>query len=147
MSSRQAAGPGNGAAWTVPGAVDESRKGTAAAHPVLVLGGAPAQGALGAEAGSAQATRDERSPEQIEAQLDETRAHLSATLDELSERLSARSLARTAGRGISSRFVDADTGRVRPGRAGAAAGAVAATLADFFALRTSLHRSRFRPNG
>jgi hypothetical protein len=144
MSDRKATGPGNDAAWTVPGAVeDEARKGTAAAYPVLVLGGAPAPdpGARREPAAPDAAGRDTRSPEQIEAQLDETRAHLSATLDELSERLGVRSLARSAGRGVKARFVDADSGRVRRDRAGVAAGAVAAAVAAFFALRTSRHRS------
>jgi hypothetical protein len=135
----------NGAAgrgWTVPGPIDqeEASKGTAAAHPVLVLtpegnvAGVRLDGP-GADAGGAGAARDTRSPAEIEAEIDRTREHLAATLDELSERLSPRSLARTGGRTVKAQFVDAETGRPRTARVAALAGGVGAVVGGLLALR------------
>lgn len=105
----------------VPAPVDaDTMKGTAAAHPVLVVDGSG---------------RDNRSPAEIEAELDRTRAHLSDTLDELADRLSPRTLARRWGQGARAQVVDTRTGRVRRDRAivmvsaGALVAAVVALLA------------------
>ena len=150
---------------TVPGAVaDDAYKGTAAANPVLVLGAeppvpvrdpyyappepergrdghaAPRPGGEGSQPGG-EAPRDTRSPAQIEADLDATRARLSDTLDELQERLSPRTLARQAGRGVKAGFVDPDSGRVRPRRAALVAGAAGGAAAALAAVRTLRHRS------
>jgi Protein of unknown function (DUF3618) len=133
--------------WTRPGAIDpnahavidteEGRKGTAADRPVLVV--APDRNIAGAvvEDGrvpnsdgiAAVELRDNRSPAEIEADLDRTRERLSLTLDELSERLSPRDLARRGGRRIKAQFVDEQTGAVRRGPAAAALGTVAAVVA------------------
>lgn len=131
-------------AWTVPGAVsDDSYKGTAAANPVLVLGETATEaghrGRPGGEPGEGE--RDTRSPAQIEADLDATRARLSVTLDELQERLNPRTLARQAGRGVKGGFVDPDSGRVRPNRAALVAGVVAGAVAMLVAVRALRHRS------
>jgi hypothetical protein len=116
--------------WTVPGSIDhDAAKGTAAANPVLVL---TEPGARGANA------RDTRSPAEIEAQLDLTRAHLTQTLDELAERLNPRTLARRCGENVKAQFVDLKSGKVRRGRAAAAAGvggAAAAGVVGLLALR------------
>lgn len=141
MPGRKTTGTHNGAVWTAPGELDtEARKGTAGPRPVLVVGDAGAGQELKPYQDGDEG-RDERSPEQIEAELDRTRARLSATLDELTERLSPRSMARGAGRGVKEQFVDAGSGRVRPGRVGVVAGVVAAAAAAFLALRTWRHRS------
>jgi Protein of unknown function (DUF3618) len=138
MSGKKATGSHNGAAWTVPGTLDdEADKGTAGSRPVLVLGDPQADRDVQASEGGG----DERSPEQIEAELDRTRARLSATLDELTDRLSPRSMARGAGRGVKEQFFYADSGRVRADRVGAVAGVVAAAAAVFLALRTWRRRS------
>ena len=137
--------------WTVPGAVvDDAYKGTAAVNPVLVLGSttAPVRNPYpGYEAGpdgsrpGGEGARDTRSPAQIEADLDATRARLSGTLDELQERLSPRTLARQAGRGVKAGFVDPGSGRVRPRRAALAAAAAGCAAAMLVAGRTLRHRS------
>ena len=147
-------------AWTVPGAVpDDAYKGTAASNPVLVLGAEtepprdPYYAQHGQSGGTVAAAdrpggqpggegaRDTRSPAQIEADLDRTRARLSGTLDELQERLSPRTLARQAGRGVKAGFVDPDSGRVRPKRAALVAGAAAGVAAMLAAVRALRHRS------
>lgn len=133
--------------WTRPGAIDaeEARKGTAAADPVLVVSangdGAVAKAAAdpAAEADAAP-VRDTRSPAEIEADLDRTREHLSETLDELSERLSPRDLARRGGRRVKARFVDEQTGRPRLGPAATALGAVGGALAALVVLRRVRNR-------
>jgi hypothetical protein len=113
--------------WTVPGSIDgEAAKGTAASHPVLVL---DTDGSAAAES-----VRDTRSPAQIEAELDRTRAHLEATIDELTERLNPRSLARRAAESTKARFVDPRTGLVRRERVAVFAGAAGALAAALFAL-------------
>jgi uncharacterized protein DUF3618 len=121
--------------WTVPGAIDqdEARKGTAASDPVLVL---TADGDA-----AAAAVRDERSPAEIEAEIDRTREHLSATLDELSERLSPRNIARAGGRGLKAQFVDPDSGAMRTRRVATVAGGVGAAVAALLALRGLRRRS------
>ena len=128
-------------AWTVPGAVtDDAYKGTAAANPVLVLRDENAVRRPGAGP-NGEGERDTRSPAQIEADLDATRIRLSGTLDELQERLSPRTLARQAGRGVKGGFVDPDSGRVRPNRAALVAGAAAGVVAMLAAVRALRHRS------
>jgi Protein of unknown function (DUF3618) len=138
-------------ALTVPGAVaDDSYKGTAAANPVLVLSrdAAPIRPPYYSEpqynapsAGSEETVRDTRSPAQIEADLDTTRARLSGTLDELQERLSPRTLVRQAGRKVRAGFAGPDGGRVRPRRAALAVGASVAGVAALAAARALRHRS------
>src|SRR6185503_9171818 len=94
-------------AWTEPGAIDqdadsaETRKGTAAANPVLSL--APrSQTSIGRASSNGKAPRgsdqaaDHRSPAQIEADIEHTRDRLAVTLDELTERLTPRALMRQA---------------------------------------------------
>lgn len=134
--------------WTVPGRIDqdEARKGTAASDPVLVLTpdgnvagvrlDGPGAGTVATEADGAVPIRDTRSPAEIEAEIDRTREHLAATLDELSERLSPRSLARTGGRQIKAQFVDAETGRPRTARMAALAGGAGAVIGGLLALRS-----------
>ena len=125
----------NNAAWTAPGPVgatdrdygykdkgdhkdrdkdkdkaDDQYKGTAAAHPVLVV--VPQHPAP-------------RTPEQIEAELDRTRADLERTLDELSVQLSPRNLVRRAGKGARARLVDPESGKPRRAALASAGGAVA----------------------
>ena len=155
-------------AWTVPGAMgDDAYKGTAAANPVLVIGAAaparprdPYYGALtggpsshrpgrigpgenggGADGSGGESVRDTRSPAQIEADLEATRARLADTLDELQQRLSPRTLVRQAGRRVKAGFVDPDSGRVRPRRAVLVAGAAGGVAALLAAGRTLRHRS------
>lgn len=101
--------------------VAEGRKGTAAADPVLVVTpegdivGSRLSGA-GPDAEPVQAeVKDTRSAAEIEADLDRTRAHLSATLDELSEQLTPRELARRSGQAVRAKFVEPQTGKVRRG--------------------------------
>jgi hypothetical protein len=131
--------------WTRPGAIDadEASKGTAAANPVLVVtpernvagvpienGHAPHRDGAGAEE-----LRDTRSPAEIEADLGRTREHLSETLDELSERLSPRDLARRGGQRVKAQFVDEQTGQVRHGRVAAALGGLGAAVGALVGLR------------
>lgn len=135
-------------AWTAPGPIDpaagnavETRKGTAASNPVLSL--APesrdsARRAMGAGgAGGATAAADQRSPAQIEAEIEQTRDRLAGTLDELTERLSPRAALRRADTAARRAFTGPDGG-VRKDRAAMAAGAVLATVGGCVALR--LHR-------
>ncbi len=128
---------------TGPSVIDvaQGNKGTAAPDPVLVVTphgeiagtrvgvGEPVSRSAhthdGAEPGEA---KDTRSPAEIEADLDRTRAHLSETLDELSERLSPRDLARRGGRRVKAQFVDPQTGRIRRGPVGAAIGGLGAAV-------------------
>lgn len=121
--------------WTVPGPIDEeeARKGTAAANPVLV---ATPSGVV-ADSGpvdevvarqTQQAPRDTRTPAEIEAEIDQTRAHLSNTLDELTERLSPANLARLGGRSAKAQFVDPETGKLKRSRTAAVAGSVTAAV-------------------
>jgi hypothetical protein len=90
---------------------------------------------VGNGAHPAEGVKDTRSPDEIEAALDRTRTHLSETLDELSERLDPRDLARRGGRRIKAQFVDEQTGRVRPAPVGAAAGGLGAVVGTVVALR------------
>lgn len=133
--------------FTAPGPIDEveARKGTAATDPVLVLTpdgnvagvriDGPGAGAVTTEADGVVPVRDTRSPAEIEADIDRTREHLAATLDELSERLSPRSLARTGGRQVKAQFVDPETGRPRTVRLAVLAGGVGAVVGGLLALR------------
>jgi hypothetical protein len=145
--------PEDKSGWTKPGAIDveEARKGTAAADPVLVVtpdGNVPGvridgdrvarQTGVEMEIGE---ERDTRSPAEIEADLDRTREHLSETLDELSERLSPRELARRGGRRAKTQFVDEQSGELRRGRAAAALGGIGAALGGLLALRKVRGRS------
>jgi hypothetical protein len=135
--------------WTRPGAVEveEARKGTAAANPVLVVTpdgdvtGAPLENGHRPRPDEAAEPRDTRSPAEIEADLDRTREHLSETLDELSERLSPRDLARRGGRRVKAQLVDEQSGRLRPGRAAAALGGLAGAIGALTALRKARGRS------
>lgn len=86
--------------------------------------------------------KDTRSPTQIEADLDRTREHLSSTLDELSERLSPRDLARRGGLQVKGQFVDLPSGRLRSGRVAAAGGGVAGAVGALVLLRRFGRRSR-----
>ena len=134
--------------FTMPGPIDEAeaRKGTAATDPVLVvtpdgnLAGVridgPGAGAVATEADGVVPVRDTRSPAEIEADIDRTREHLAATLDELSERLSPRSLARTGGRQVKAQFVDPETGRPRTVRLAVLAGGLGAAAGGLLALRS-----------
>jgi hypothetical protein len=146
--------------WTRPGPIDaeEARKGTAAANPVLVVAaegdlagvptgngrgthpGAAVDKAVATETDKAAPPRDTRSPAEIEADLDRTREHLSETLDELSERLSPRDLARRGGRRIKARFVDEQSGRPRLGPAATALGGLGGALAALAVLRRARNR-------
>jgi hypothetical protein len=140
-----------GHGWTVPGPIDEdeARKGTAAANPVLIAtpngviaGSGAVQPVKDHQAEEAEeAPRDTRTPAEIEAEIDQTRAHLSNTLDELTERLSPANLARLGGRSAKAQFVDTETGRLKRGRTAAVAGSVAAAAGGLAALKR-LRRGR-----
>jgi hypothetical protein len=82
-----------------------------------------------------------RTPEQIEAELDRTRADLERTLDELSAQLSPRNLVRRAGKGARTRLIDPDSGKPRRAVLAAAGGAVAAAACAAVAVR-ALRRRR-----
>jgi hypothetical protein len=137
--------------WTRPGAIDveveEARKGTAAADPVLVV--TPEGNIAGARVGNGVVTdrdvteqlRDTRSPAEIEADLERTRERLSGTLDELSERLSPRDLIRRGGRRVKAQFVDEQSGRVRRARAAVVLGSLGAAVGGLLALRSTRGRS------
>jgi hypothetical protein len=132
-----------GVEWSAAGPVDpeEARKGTAAAKPVLVM---TPEGAIAGVRldGAGVHVKDVRSPAEIEADIDRTREHLAATLDELSDRLTPRNMARSGGRIVKAQFVDADTGKVRVGRVAVVAGSVATALAGMLALRGLRSRDR-----
>jgi hypothetical protein len=137
-----------GRGWTVPGPIDEeeARKGTAAANPVLIAtpnGVVAGSGTVETVTGHQvdQPARDTRTPAEIEAEIDLTRAHLSNTLDELTERLSPANLARLGGRSAKARFVDPETGRLKRGRTAAVAGSVAAAAGGLATIRR-LRRKR-----
>jgi hypothetical protein len=136
---------------TRPGVIDvaEGNAGTAAPEPVLVvtpegkIAGTRIDGA-GAHTDDGVETvevKDTRSPAEIEADLDLTRAHLSATLDELSERLSPRDLARRGGQQVKARFVDPQTGQIKRGPVGAAVGGLGAVVGTLVAVRMLHSRS------
>ncbi|HEV3169847.1 MAG TPA: DUF3618 domain-containing protein [Actinocrinis sp.] len=118
----------------------EARKGTAGAKPVLVM--TPDGAITGVRLDGAGAhVKDMRSPAEIEAEIDRTREHLAATLDELSDRLTPRNMARSGGRVVKAQFVDVETGKVRVGRVAVAAGGAAAMLAALMALRSLRSRN------
>ena len=96
---------------------------------------------VGTEAEANGAAKDTRSPGEIEASLDRTRAHLSETLDELSERLDPRDLARRGGHRIKAQFVDEESGKVRPAPVGAAVGGLSAVVGALIAVRKLRSRS------
>jgi hypothetical protein len=135
--------------WTEPGAVaeqaEESRKGTAAAHPVLSLAPEPAAparrpsasaGAAAGPGGQAERAPDTRSPAEIEADIEQTRERLAGTLDELSERLSPRAVLRRANSAARGVFAAPD-GSLRKDRAALAAGALLSAVGGAVALRRS----------
>lgn len=93
------------------------------------------------EAEPTEEAKDTRSPGEIEAALDRTRAHLSETLDQLSERLDPRDLARRGGLRIKAQFVDPQTGKVRPVPVGAAVGGLGALVGAMVAVRKLRSRS------
>jgi hypothetical protein len=140
-------------AWTTPGPIDqaaldaESRKGTAADHPVLSLSpaGEHAPGRRDAVAtGEVDTGHDHRSPAEIEADINETRYRLAETLDELSERLSPRAALRKANTSVRGAFVGPD-GAVRKDRAALVAGAVLAAVGGLLALRGMRSRPAVQP--
>ena len=134
----------------------EARKGTAAANPVLSLAPNPPRPAVrrraasGASGASAASTRsagptasagdgsagapDDRSPAQIEADIERARQRLAGTLDELSERLSPRAVLRRGNAAVRGAFV-AEDGSVRKDRAALAVGAVVSAIGGTVALR------------
>ncbi len=125
-----------GIEWSPASPVDreEARKGTAAAKPVLVM--TPDGAVAGVRLdGAGVHVKDIRSPAEIEADIDRTREHLAATLDELSDRLTPRNLARSGGRIVKAQFVDVETGKVRAGRVAVVAGGGVAMIAGLLALR------------
>jgi hypothetical protein len=128
-------------AWTAPGPIDEAgeaRKGTAAAHPVLSL--APDKQAKRRDgADGAEAAPDNRSPAEIEADIEQTRDRLAGTLDELSDRLSPRAALRKANTAVRGAFVTPD-GAVRKNRAAAVLGGVVSVVGGAVALRRRRHR-------
>ncbi len=151
-----------GSGSTRPGAVDaeEGRKGTAAADPVLMVtpngtvSGSVVQRSpdgevealvSGREVGTTVTgkivPKDQRSPAEIEADLYRTREHLSSTLDELSERLSPRDLARRGGLQVKGQFVDLPTGHMRTGRVAAVGGGLAGAVVAMILLRKFGRRS------
>jgi hypothetical protein len=140
-------------AWTEPGPIidpdthvaAESRKGTAAANPVLSLAPRPQPPIRTRAAGGGQnghngheRAPDNRSPAQIEADIELTRDRLAGTLDELSERLTPRALMRRANTKARGLFVAQDGG-VRKDRAAIAAGSVISVVGGCVALRRLRH--------
>ena len=85
--------------------------------------------------------KDTRSPTEIEADLDRTRARLSATLDELSEQLTPRELARRGGQAVKARFVAPETGKIRRGPVAAAVGGIGLAVGALVAVWTVRTRS------
>lgn len=77
----------------------------------------------------------QRTPEEIQADIDAAQARLAATVDELSERLSPASLADEAKAGVKSVFVDED-GSVKPKPVAIIGGAVVGLIV----LRAIFHR-------
>jgi hypothetical protein len=135
--------------WTSPGPIDqgssaaaEARKGTAAANPVLSLaGGAPDHrtGAVVVAGKGAEHAQDNRSPAEIEADIEETRDRLAGTLDELSERLSPRAALRKADSAVRGAFTDQDGG-IRKDRAAILLGAFISAAGGLVALRRHIRR-------
>jgi len=119
------------------GAVEpaEARKGTAAADPVLSLAPKPAAGTRRDSASAGEHAPDNRSPAEIEADIEQTRDRLAGTLDELSERLSPRAALRKANSSVRGAFVTPD-GSVRKDRAAIALGALVSVLGGAVAVRT-----------
>lgn len=122
-------------AWTGPGTIEdgdpaESRKGTAAANPVLSLSPQSQASMQREEADSA----DHRSPAQIEADIEHTRDRLAVTLDELTERLTPRALMRRTNAKARGAFVTPQ-GSVRKDRAAIVAGSLVSVLSGVVALR------------
>jgi len=124
-------------AWTGPGTIEdgdpaESRKGTAAANPVLSLS-PQSQASLRAAEGNGS-NADHRSPAQIEADIEHTRDRLAVTLDELTERLTPRALMRRTNAKARGAFVTPQ-GSVRKDRAAIVAGSLVSVLSGVVALR------------
>ncbi len=69
-----------------------------------------------------------RTPEQIEADLERTRAELARTVDQIADRVAPRNIARRALASVRAQVVDAD-GRLRVGRVAAVAAGVTAFIA------------------
>ena len=122
---------------------NETRKGTAAAHPVLSLAPTPpprpvsgrvVRTGSGALAGANGQAPDHRSPAEIEADIAATRDRLAGTLDELSDRLSPRGVMRQANSAVRGAFVTPE-GAVRKDRAAMAAGALVAVVGGLVAVR------------
>jgi hypothetical protein len=130
------------------GAIDvaEGRKGTAAADPVLVV--TPEGEIVGTRldgrrpAAEPVEVKDTRSPAEIEADIDRTRERLSATLDELSDRLTPRELARRGGQRVKAQFVAPETGKVRRGPVAAAVGGLGLTISSLVAVARWKARGR-----
>lgn len=85
--------------------------------------------------------KDTRSPTEIEADLDRTRARLSATLDELSDRLTPRELARSGGQAVKAQFVVPETGQLRRAPVAALIGGFSLAAGAVFALWRLRRRS------
>lgn len=74
-------------------------------------------------------TRDEgkavsRTPEEIEAEIEQARANLAVTLDELVDRVKPANVARRTSEKVRAQFVDSETGAPRMDRIGPIAGGV-----------------------
>lgn len=80
-------------------------------------------------------TPPQRSPEEIQAEIDAAHARLAATVDELSERLSPASLAEDAKANVKSVFVD-EYGSIKPKPIAIIGGAVVGLVV----LRAIFHR-------
>jgi hypothetical protein len=97
-------------------------------------GPASAEAKTGVEVKTEADVKDSRSPAEIEADLDRTRARLSATLDELSEQLTPRELARRGGQAVKARFVEPETGKIRRAPIAAAVGGFAVAVGALVAV-------------
>jgi putative intracellular protease/amidase len=136
--------------WTSPGPIDqgspaaaEARKGTAAANPVLSLAGGSASdqrtGAVVVAGKGAEHAQDNRSPAEIEADIEQTRDRLAGTLDELSERLSPRAVLRKADSAVRGAFTT-EGGGIRKDRAAIVLGAFVSFAGGLVVLRRRRRR-------
>ena len=75
----------------------------------------------------AGASESERSPEEIEAQIERTRQRLAQTVDAITERVKPANVARRQAESAKAQVLD-EHGQVRVGRAAAVAAGVAAVI-------------------
>jgi prenyltransferase beta subunit len=98
-----------------------------------------------------QTSGSSQSPDAIEAEIAETRAHLAGTIDELAVRARPTEIARRQATSAKARFIEAThtpEGDLRVERVGAVAAGAAVLLAlAILHLRHHIHRHRRRRRG